>query len=94
MRWRLILMAVGSVAFASAAPLACFSLKQPPCAFTCVEPPHRCPASYTCGSDGLCHLEGATGICPFSPPDDGGRDAYAASTLDAPDGPDAPNASE
>jgi hypothetical protein len=82
MRWRLVLMAAGSVALAVAAPLACFSLKEPPCAFTCVDPPHLCPASYACGTDGLCHLEGATGVCPFSPPDDGGRDADAPDATD------------
>jgi hypothetical protein len=84
MRWPLVLLAAGSVAFASAAPVACFSLKQPPCAFTCVEPPHLCPENYACGTDGLCHLEGATGVCPFAPPDDGGPDTGAldAATAD------------
>jgi hypothetical protein len=53
-------------------PVACFSLKEPPCAFTCVEPPHRCPSNYTCGDDGLCHRVGVATMCPLAPPGNDG----------------------
>jgi hypothetical protein len=33
----------------------CFSLQQPACAFSCAEPPNRCPGGYSCGDDQLCH---------------------------------------
>ncbi len=59
---------------------ACFSLKEPPCAFSCLEPPHRCPESYSCLSDGLCHRQGATGACFLTPPGDGGADDGAAAS--------------
>jgi|GEM_PF-5389891 len=53
----------------------CFSLKEPPCAFSCVQPPNRCPEGYACGTDGLCHRAAATGICYLTPPGDGGAEA-------------------
>lgn len=56
------------LALAAVVPLACFSLKEPPCAFSCLTPPHRCPEQYTCQADGLCHREGATGICTLASP--------------------------
>lgn len=55
-----------SVVFTAA--VGCFDLKQPPCAFSCVDAPHRCPESYVCESDGLCHRPGATGVCLLTPP--------------------------
>jgi hypothetical protein len=63
------------VTLAAIAPLACFSLKQPPCAFSCAEPSHLCPANYTCGTDDLCHREGATVTCGLTSPVDAGPDA-------------------
>jgi hypothetical protein len=53
-------------------PTACFSLREPPCAFSCLVPPHRCPEKYTCGDDGLCHRAGAEGICTLVSPADAG----------------------
>jgi hypothetical protein len=65
---------VVAVLAATAAPLwgptGCFSPLQPPCAFSCVEQERRCPEHYTCGDDGICHREGATGICVLTPPAD------------------------
>lgn len=64
---------------ASAGALGCFELKEPPCAFSCATPPHRCPEKYTCGEDGLCYREGADrSLCPLLPPDDAGADAADA----------------
>ena len=54
---------------------ACFSVKEPTCAFTCLDPPHLCPASYTCGTDFLCHRAGTTGACALTPPGEGIPDA-------------------
>jgi hypothetical protein len=54
---------------------ACFSLNEPSCAFSCLEPPHLCPASYACGADFLCHRLGAMGACALTPPSDGAADA-------------------
>ena len=72
---RLLLLATVILAGAAAAfPLGCFSLSEAPCAFSCVQPPHRCPEQYTCGGDGLCHREGSTGICTLTPPGDAGGD--------------------
>ncbi len=53
------------------APFGCFSLKELPCAFSCADPQHLCPANYTCGDDQLCHRIGATAVCPLIPPDAG-----------------------
>lgn len=67
------------------APIGCFSLQQPTCAFTCVDPPHLCPANYTCGTDFLCHRDGTTVMCVLSPPVDGGLDSDAGDPDDAAD---------
>lgn len=56
----------------------CFSPAKPPCAFSCQSESHACPASYTCGSDGICHRDDAdAAICGLSPAADGGTDAEA-----------------
>jgi hypothetical protein len=55
---------------------ACFSPKQPACAFSCVTD-GVCPASYVCGSDGLCHRADGVGVCLLLPVD-GGAPADAA----------------
>lgn len=73
----LALLALGAAGFAG-----CFSLKEPPCAFTCVEAAHRCPESYTCGDDGLCHREGATATCGLTSPFDAGVDASSSDATD------------
>jgi hypothetical protein len=69
-----------------AIPVACFSLKEPPCAFSCLQPPNRCPENYTCEADGLCHHHGATESCFLTAPGDAGADVSA--TLDAGDATD------
>ncbi len=74
------------VLVACAIPLACFSLKEPPCAFSCLQPPNRCPENYTCEADGLCHHHGDTGSCFLTPAGDAGTDlaptSDTASTTD------------
>lgn len=74
---RTCLLCIGLLASAvTAGALGCFELKEPPCAFSCATPPHRCPEQYTCGDDGLCYREGADRTqCPLLPPDDAGTDA-------------------
>lgn len=70
MKSGLFLGALLGLGLAAVVPLACFSLKEPPCAFSCLTPPHRCPEQYTCQADGLCHREGAAGMCILTPPID------------------------
>ena len=50
---------------------ACFSPKQPSCAFSCVDD-GRCPSGYTCGDDGICHRDDGVGICDIPSLTDGG----------------------
>ena len=57
---------------------SCFSPREPPCAFSCMQPPQRCPPNYTCGADGYCHRVGATSACDFENPHDAGGDANSA----------------
>jgi hypothetical protein len=47
---------------------ACFSPKEPACAFSCAAD-GKCPPSYTCGSDNLCHRDDGQGFCTLEPPD-------------------------
>jgi hypothetical protein len=49
---------------------ACFSPKEPACAFSCATD-GLCPTSYTCGSDGLCHRDDGKGVCLLGPDDAG-----------------------
>lgn len=55
----------------------CFSPMQPACAFSCVGGARRCPESYRCGDDGLCHRPGAAAACTLTAPGqvDAGLDA-------------------
>jgi hypothetical protein len=41
---------------------SCFSPKQPPCAFSCVDD-GACPTGYSCQADGLCHRDDGQGTC-------------------------------
>ena len=61
----------------------CFSLREPPCAFSCVQAPHLCPDQYVCQADGLCHRNGAVGVCTLIPPSDAGIEAAAVEGGDA-----------
>lgn len=87
----------GLVGLATSGSFGCFSLKEPPCAFSCVQPPHRCPEQYSCGADGLCHRQGATGVCALKRPEGGvpasdggdGGDARGDAAADSRDGGDA-----
>ena len=49
---------------------ACFSPKEPACAFSCATD-GLCPTSYACGSDGLCHRDDGKGVCLLGPDDAG-----------------------
>ena len=49
---------------------ACFSPKEPACAFSCAAD-GLCPTSYMCGSDGLCHRDDGKGVCLLGPDDAG-----------------------
>jgi hypothetical protein len=60
------------VLLVAALAAACFSPREPACAFSCATD-GECPASYVCGSDGLCHRADGVGTCLLSPAD-GGRD--------------------
>jgi len=57
-----------ALAGAAAGIGGCFSPSTPPCAFTCVSAGHLCPDDYTCGTDGLCHRDGAQDVCGLKPP--------------------------
>jgi len=61
-------LAVFVAALATAA--ACFSPKEPACAFSCATD-GTCPASYVCGSDNLCHRADDAGTCLLDPVDGG-----------------------
>jgi hypothetical protein len=63
--------------------VGCFSPKQPACAFSCVVAPNRCPESYACGADGLCHRAGADSACTLTPPPPVDASADAATPGDA-----------
>jgi hypothetical protein len=84
LRGQLRAWAVGlaGVAALGASLAACFSPLQPPCAFSC-SVDQACPASYTCGGDGLCHHAGSAGFCALDPAD---------GATSAPDGADAGDA--
>ena len=71
-----LLAAAGMTLFAVVS-VGCFSLREPPCAFSCAEPPHACPAQYTCLDDGLCHRAGSVAACGLTPPGDAAVDAGA-----------------
>ena len=53
------------------APAACYSPRQPPCAFSCADD-GLCPSGFTCGGDGICHRDGAEGVCDIDPQTDAG----------------------
>jgi hypothetical protein len=53
---------------------ACFSPRQPGCAFSCVAD-GRCPSGYSCESDGLCHRDDGLGVCDFPSQNDAAADA-------------------
>jgi hypothetical protein len=54
----------------AAAATACFSPREPACAFSCATD-GKCPTSYVCGSDGLCHRADDAGACLLNPVDGG-----------------------
>jgi len=58
-----------------AAVPGCFKPDHPPCAFTCIDPPHACPAGYTCGADNLCHDPNNPNFCDLSPAVDAAADS-------------------
>lgn len=87
--WRLAVLAVLASAALGAAVPACFNPVHPACAFTCFDPPHTCPAGYTCGADNLCHDPNNQGFCDIELPDaatedEGGADAEPDSRPDVP----------
>ena len=74
-------MRLAPYAFVAAAACAtflfahgCFSPDMPDCTFRCdpasVKNDGHCPESYTCQSDGYCHKNGTTSMCPYSLPGD------------------------
>jgi hypothetical protein len=58
--WLAVIVTAGGLSW------ACFSPRQPGCAFSCVGD-GRCPTGYTCESDGLCHRDDGTGACDLPP---------------------------
>jgi hypothetical protein len=52
---------------------ACFSPRQPGCAFSCVSD-GRCPSGYSCEADGLCHRDDGLGFCDLPSQTDAGQD--------------------
>jgi hypothetical protein len=71
--------ALALVLVLSALAAACFSPKEPACAFSCVTD-GLCPASYVCASDGLCHRADGVGICLLMPVDGGPPEDGSADT--------------
>ena len=76
--WLAIAVAAAGLSLSS---WACFSPRQPGCAFSCVAD-GRCPARYSCGDDGLCHRDDGLGVCDFPPQNDAGGDAVTDSASD------------
>jgi len=86
--WRLAVLVILAGAALGAALPACFKPDHPACAFSCIDPPHTCPAGYTCGADNLCHDPNNPGFCDLempdaAAPDEGGADAEPDSRPDA-----------
>jgi hypothetical protein len=57
------------VLFLPVAPLGgCFEFDEPVCSFACGPGggADSCPEDYECRSDGYCHRQGTTEICPFT----------------------------
>jgi hypothetical protein len=69
--------------FAGALTGACFHPREVPCAFSCVSPGARCPTDFTCGTDGVCHRDGADGVCTLAFLDGGGGAGGASSDAGA-----------
>jgi len=69
------------LAAAAVALPACFSPRQPACAFSCVTD-GLCPADYHCADDGVCHRDDGQGICTLLPQIDAAQDAGADAALD------------
>jgi len=61
-RW--VLNASCAVAF-GAMLVGCFQYDEPTCSFACGAGA-LCPEDYECRSDGYCHKQGSTDVCPFS----------------------------
>jgi len=59
---------------AALAAAACFSPREPACAFSCATD-GACPTSYVCGSDGLCHRMDGAGVCLLDQLDGGAGDS-------------------
>jgi hypothetical protein len=74
--WKFLL----AIAVVLGAVTGCFSPRNPPCAFTCITAGNLCPDSFTCGTDGLCHRDGAEDVCGLSSPYDAGADTSEAGT--------------
>jgi hypothetical protein len=55
---------------AAALAAACFSPREPACAFSCATD-GKCPPSYSCRPDGFCHRDDDAGVCLLG---DGGAD--------------------
>jgi hypothetical protein len=62
-----------AVALSAVLSVACFSPRQPACAFSCVSD-GRCPTGYSCESDGLCHRDDGVGICILPSQTDAAQD--------------------
>jgi hypothetical protein len=74
-----LIIILAALAIAAFVTPACFSPRQPACAFSCLKPPHTCPSDYLCGDDGFCHRAGVPpdGTCD-QPEGDGAADAGAS----------------
>lgn len=70
-----------AVALSALLSSACFSPRQPACAFSCVSD-GRCPAGYSCQSDGLCHRDDGVGVCDLPSQADAGQDGAADAVND------------
>jgi len=58
---------------------SCFDPHEPACAFSCASD-GKCPASYVCASDNLCHRADSQGVCTLTSP--GSPDAAADGAAD------------
>jgi hypothetical protein len=79
-RGLLFLVSVVFLGSLAATVAGCFSPRNTPCAFTCVSTGNLCPDGFTCGTDGLCHRDGAEDVCSLTSPYDAGADATELGT--------------
>jgi hypothetical protein len=69
--WVGVAFALAAGGLGAAVGPGCFGPDRPACAFSCIDPPHTCPAGYVCGDDSLCRDPTSTALCRLEVADAG-----------------------